>query len=111
MHLHPTGFKICKNPISSLYTVRKAAGILAALTLLKICLVYCTRNSLITPRYSITQVLKDYSTQVFKCYLSQIVTYHGEIAHVTYLSQMATYHGKIAQKQAHSTKNVTQVLW
>ena len=40
-----------------------------------------------------------------------MVTYHGQIAHVTYLSQMATYHGKIAQKQAHSTKNVTQVLW
>ena len=84
MHLYPTGLKFCKNPILSLYTVRKVAGILAALTLLEICLVHCTRNSLSTPRYSITQVLKDYSTQVFKYYLSQIVTYHGEIAHVTY---------------------------
>jgi hypothetical protein len=70
LHLYPTGFKICKTPISSLYTVRKVAGIHAALALLKICLVYCTRNSHITPRYSVTQVLKVYSIKI------ACVTYH-----------------------------------
>ncbi len=110
MHLYPTGLKFCKNPILSLYTVRKVAGILAARTLLKICLVHCTRNSLITPRYSITQVLKAYSTQVFKCYLSQMVTYHGEITHVTYHRWLLIM-VKFAQKRVHSTKNVTQVVW
>ena len=86
LHLYPTGFKICKTPISSLYTVRKAAGILAVLTLLKICLVYCTRNSLITPRFSVTQVLKVYSIQVVNCYLSQMIAHHSnllKVAHIT----------------------------